>query len=156
VPKQSPEPSRIHPVIDQKRLLVFLGYNLKRASLRLSREYGKPMQQHGLRPAEFATLLLLVDNAGASQKSLARALAMDPPNMVTLLDRLERRKLLQRERHPHDERARQLQLTRTGLQLVTRTVAAVDRHERKATAGLTEKEKTALIRLLGKLIAAEL
>jgi DNA-binding MarR family transcriptional regulator len=156
MPKKSSGHSRIHPVIDQRRLLALLGYNLKRASLRISREYSKPMKQLGLRPAEFATLLLLLDNAGASQKSVARALAISAPNMATLLDRLEEAGLLQRIRHPHDERARQLALTPAGRKLALRAVATVDRHEHKAVTGLTAAENTQLLRLLGKLFAAEL
>jgi DNA-binding MarR family transcriptional regulator len=156
VPKPSSGRSRIHPVIDQTRLLALLGYNLKRASLRLAREYHRPMAKLGLRSAEFATLGLLLDNAGASQKSLGGALAINPPNMATLLDRLEEAGLLQRIRHPHDERARQIQLTPAGRKLALRALEAVDRHEQKALGALTPAERTELMRLLGKLIEAEL
>jgi DNA-binding MarR family transcriptional regulator len=156
MPKPAPAASRIHPVVDQERLLGMLGYNLKRASLRLAREYRKPMQQLGLRPAEFATLVLLLDNPGASQKSLARALAIGAPNMVMLLDRLERRKLVQRVRHPKDERARQLTLTATGRDIAQRGAATVDRHERRAISILTPAERTEFMRLLHKLAAGEI
>lgn len=156
MPPALPARPRIHQVVDQTRLLAFIGYNLRRASLRIAREYGKPMKKLGLRPAEFATLVLLQDNPGASQKSLGGALAMDPPNMATLLDRLEQAKLVQRVRHPHDERARQLQLTPAGKRLVTRAASAVDRHERQAVALFTETERAEFMRLLSKLIAAEL
>jgi DNA-binding MarR family transcriptional regulator len=156
MPPSSPERDRIHPVIDQTRLLALVGYNLRRASLRIAQAFGKSMKKLGLRPAEFATLVLLLDNTGASQKSLARALAMDPPNMATLLDRLEKKALVQRLRHPGDERARQLQLTPAGKRLALRAAAAVDRHEREAITVLTEPERTEFMRLLGKLIASEL
>lgn len=156
MPKPAPAASRIHPVVDQQRLLTMLGYNLKRASLRISRAYRKPMKQLGLRPAEFATLVLLLDNAGTSQKSLARALAIGAPNMAMLLDRLERRKLVQRVRHPKDERARQLTLTTTGRTLANRGTSAVDRHERRAIAILTPAERTEFMRLLHKLVADEI
>jgi DNA-binding MarR family transcriptional regulator len=156
MPPKSSGHSRIHPVIDQRRLLSLLGYNLKRASLRISREYSRPMKQLGLRPAEFATLVLLLDNGGASQKSVARALAISAPNMATLLDRLEEAGYLQRIRHPHDERARKLELTASGRKLASRAVETVDRHEHKAVTGLSAAENTELMRLLGKLFAPEL
>jgi DNA-binding MarR family transcriptional regulator len=156
MPPKSSGHSRIHPVIDQTRLLALLGYNLKRASLRISREYSKPMKQLGLRPAEFATLVLLLDNGGASQKSVARALAIGAPNMAMLLDRLERRKLVQRLRHPRDERARQLTLTPAGRDTALRGCTTVDRHEKRAIAILTPAERTEFMRLLHKLVAEEI
>ena len=156
MPAKSSAEARIHPVINQTKLLALMGYNLRRASMRLARAYGKPMKKLGLRPAEFATLVLLQDNAGTSQKSLARSLAMDPPNMATLLDRLGNRRLVQRLPHPRDARPRQLPLTTLGRALTKRAAQAVVLHERKAVAVLSAEEKVQLIQLLGKLVADEL
>lgn len=147
---------RSHPALDQTRLIKMVGYNLRRAYLMVSRKFAGPMARADLRPAEFAVLALLRDNAGSSQRSVASALAIDPPNMANLLDRLEKRNLVQRPRNPDDERARQLALTPDGLSLIQRTYEAVERQEKRALGVLTTQEQNQLMTLLRKLIAADL
>lgn len=155
MPKPSASPRAPAP-LDQAKLVDTVGYNLRRAYLRIQRAFSGPMEAAELRPADFATLVLITDNPGASQKELARALAIDPPNMATLLERLERRRLVTRERDPRDERARQLRLTPTGKRLISRTLSVVKREEQSALEVLSSAEQAELMRLLQKLVAPEL
>ncbi len=147
---------RSHPALDQTRRVKMVGYNLRRAYLMVSRKFAGPMARADLRPAEFAVLALLRDNAGSSQRSVASALAIDPADMGTLLEGLEKRNLVQRSRSHDDERARLFALTPDSLRLIQRTYEAVERQEKRALSALTAQEQSQLMTLLRKMIAADL
>jgi DNA-binding MarR family transcriptional regulator len=86
-----------------------------------------------------------------NQKRLARALSIDPPNMATLLDRLEGRKLVVRKRNPDDKRSQLLLLTPQGQKLCETAEAIVTKLETDATSALTKDERAQLIRLAQKI-----
>src|SRR4051794_18952857 len=138
------------PPLDQRKLLGLVGYNCRRAYLRILGLFRERMAEFDLRPVDFSVLVLVQANPNVNQKRLAHALSIDPPNMVTLLERLEARALIRRKPNPADRRARLLVLTRQGAALCSEAEKVVTRLEIEATPNLTPDERVELMRLAQK------
>lgn len=139
--------------LDQSALLSLVGYNLRQAYLlNIVPVFQKQrMAKYKLRPVDYTILSLLKANANINQKRLAKAINVSPPNMATVLDRLEARNLLIRQRNPMDKRAQTLMLTPDGLLMCTKVAKTLEELELDATAALTDAERAELIRLSQKL-----
>ena len=109
---------------------------------------GKPLQ---LRKVEFSLLMLLHANTALAPKRLARALAMTAPNLTLLLDRMQARGLIKRERNPADGRSQHVGLTDRGRKLAIEAAAAAEPMEHKLLGHLSRAEHAMLIELLDKL-----
>ncbi len=75
-----------------------------------------------------------------------------PPNrMVLLVDDLEERKLVRRERHPTDRRAHALSLTASGKDLLGQAFGVAFAIEEAISGGLDSTDRATLLRLLGQI-----
>ncbi|OVZ60745.1 hypothetical protein CDO44_08460 [Pigmentiphaga sp. NML080357] len=136
--------------LDQTFLLGLVGHSARLASSSIRPYFTERMEAYDLRQAEFAVLSLLDANPGISQKRLADAINVSPPNMATVLGRLLERGLIRRERHAADQRTQVLRLTAAGERLYRQAEITVTELEREATSMLTETERRELLRLLRK------
>jgi DNA-binding MarR family transcriptional regulator len=105
----------------------------------------------GLQPAHYGVLVQLTGQEGFSQQQLADAMGVHRNVMVGLIDELEERDLVRRERHPRDRRAHQLQLTDRAHAVLAQANAAVDELEDEIFAGLGSREHSRLITLLQRI-----
>lgn len=132
-------------------LREILGFHIARARLTtvdsFDRHVGEPL---GLRRVEYSLLLLLLANGPLSPKRLGQALALSAPNLTLLLDRLQARGLIRRERSPTDGRSQNIVLTSDGLALADAGAAAAGPMERELDDRLTHAERLMLIELLRK------
>ncbi len=128
------------------------GFHLARASVAaydaFERHIGVPFD---LRKVEFSLLLLLLSNRPLSPKELLGALSLTAPKLTLLVDGLQRRGLVVRERNPADGRSRHLLLTERGQRLAQAAAASAGAMELEMLARLTRAEHAMLIELLGKL-----
>jgi len=67
-----------------------------------------------------------------------------------LLDSLEHRGLIERAQHPEDRRMVSVSITERALALLEDLLPGHWANERNMLAGLSEREKNSLVRLLGK------
>jgi DNA-binding MarR family transcriptional regulator len=137
--------------IDISVLEGLVGYNARRASLYIVDIILKHMAAHDLRIVDLSILLLVAHNAGITSRQLSSALDILPPNLVGMLNALEKRGLVERQPHPLDGRAMGLHVTEAGSQLAAQAQAEVELLEIEATAKLTSTERKTLIRLLQKI-----
>ena len=137
--------------LDQTVLISLIGYNCRRAYLNIMTKFTRRMAKFELRPVEFTVLTLLKANPNISQKRLSVAISVSPPNLATLLDRLENRNLLVRQRNPMDKRSQTLILTPEGMRMCVKAEKAVVDLEAAAALGLSSEEHTLLISLLQKI-----
>jgi DNA-binding MarR family transcriptional regulator len=99
----------------------------------------------GLQPAHYGVLVQLTSQQGLSQQHLADAMGVHRNVMVGLIDELEERDLVRRERHPRDRRAHQLQLTDRAHSVLAQANAALDELEDEIFAGFDSREHSRLI-----------
>jgi DNA-binding MarR family transcriptional regulator len=138
----------------QRDLLVYLGFNCQKTYLTMLPALLKAMGKFKLRPADFSVLVLVRGNPDINQKRISEILNISPPNMATLLDRLEQRGILVRQRNPNDKRSQILVLTPEGLRICNKAEKAVAETEEAIGSVLTTEEKNELVRLLRKLQVA--
>jgi len=67
-----------------------------------------------MKPGFYTSLSLILQNPGLTQKSLARAIRRDPSSVVPMLDALEKKGWVMRQRSETDRRAHELYLTPAG------------------------------------------
>lgn len=156
MPRQTPRnrtassPAIEDTPLDQGSLLGLVGYNCRRAYLNILPLFLKRMEKYELRPVDYTVITLINTNPGLTQKRLSQAINVSPPNLATLLDRLEARGLVLRQRNPADKRSQNLVLTPAGRTLCKKADKTVSELENEATHMLTDDERAALLRLLQK------
>jgi DNA-binding MarR family transcriptional regulator len=151
----APKDKQKPPGLDQSCLQHLLGYQIARADVPTRRAFaehiGKPLD---LSPVEFSALVLLAFNPGTTPKQLAEALAMVAPAVTVLLDRLEKRGLIERARSNSDRRAQIVSLTTTGRELALQAHALSMDMEHEVLGALSAAERAILIELLQKVARA--
>ena len=127
-----------------------IGYALRRAQLKLFQNLIGRLSAHDLRPAQFSALAVIEQNPGLMQADLARALAIEPPQVVPLLNKLESRALAVRVRCKPDKRSYGIFLSKSGETLLKELKAIAAQSDLDATAALDAREREELLRLLKK------
>jgi DNA-binding MarR family transcriptional regulator len=105
----------------------------------------------GLTPPQAGVLRRLGQFPGQSQRGLADALGMHAPRLVALIDELEDRGLVARDRDPNDRRNYAITLTDDGRRALAELAAVAREHELAITAALDDDERAELISLLRRL-----
>lgn len=139
--------------VDTQYLETLIGYNARRAALKVIGHFVPRMAQYGLRPVEFSVLTLIGHNAGITSRQLCTTLDILPPNLVGLVKYLEKKGLVEKRDHPTDRRAQGLHLTELGTQTLQQAEATATQLEIDATPQLSAAERKTLIRLLHKVYA---
>lgn len=98
----------------------------------------------GLTPAEINTLANLSDGRPRTVSALGRLVGAPPTTVTSVLDRLEGRGHVTRDRHPSDRRSVVVALTPAGREAAKTIRQAVSRLERRALAGLDAEAMTGL------------
>ena len=129
----------------------FIGYGLKRAFNAIQADVNTTLAPLGLRMITFSALTVIRDAPGIRAAGLAAVLGLERPNLVLVLDDLERAELITRTRARDDRRAYELRATPAGRRLAERAAAAVGAHDDRMTAGLSEEERQALHRALARI-----
>ena len=140
-----------HREIDRCGLDTLIGFQLHRANLALSRHFAKTLARLDLTQKQTSVLWLIAANPGISQITLAKELDMDRASMMALVDRLEARKIIRRERSRRDARLRELQVTAKGRKLLTQSKSAQRKHERHFRSLFSATELGALMEALARL-----
>ncbi len=140
------------PPLDQSRLADTLGYAIARVAVTTNQLFnqgvGEPM---GLRPVEFTLLQLILSNPNTTQKRLCDLLRVPAPQMTLILDRLQERNWVARERDANDRRALHLRLTPEGQQIAQNSLFSVAESEKALDDVLTSGERMILLELLRKI-----
>lgn len=136
--------------VDTSFLETLLGYNARRTSLAVIEVFMQRMAPFGLRPVDFSVLSLVAHNPGITSRQLCNTLGILPPNLVGMVNALEKRDLIERKPHPRDGRAMGLHLTGEGEKLMRQAEPTAAKLEAEVASRLTAAELKTLIKLLQK------
>jgi DNA-binding MarR family transcriptional regulator len=137
--------------VDSAFLRTLVGYNTRRATLRILSVFDMRMAPLELNPVEFSILCLIGHNPGLTPSQLCAELGLLPPNLTKLLARLDKRQLLQRRAPEADKRVVCLSLSPAGQRLLADAQSRVALLEAEASSALTERQRQTLITLLQKI-----
>ncbi|HVL57117.1 MAG TPA: MarR family transcriptional regulator [Burkholderiaceae bacterium] len=128
-----------------------VGFLLSQARDSMRRTIERRMARHGLTHAQWAPLIRIA-RGGSTAAELAQALAIDGGAMVRMLDRLEAKRLIRRERSQQDRRVIRLALTPEGQRVVREVPAVLAEVNNEHLAGFSAAELDVLKRLLRRVI----
>jgi DNA-binding MarR family transcriptional regulator len=128
-----------------------LGYHLRRAQGAVYRDYLGTLDDLKLTQKQTGVMWLVIGNPGVAQGVIGSALAMDRATMMVLVNRLEKRGLLQRRRSAVDARRRELHATPAGVRLMVQVRERIARHEARMKRLFSTAEMRTLERLLQRL-----
>ncbi len=150
MPRQPKPPDTAVEKVDTTYLESLVGYNARRAALAVIEVFLERMAVYGLKPVDFSVLSLITHNPGITSRQLCTTLSILPPNLVGMINALEKRELVVRRPHPRDGRAMGLHLTAAGQKLMQSAEKTAAELESDVAARLTAAERKTLMRLLQK------
>jgi len=132
-----------------------VGYHLRRASTVVGNDFALALDGTRIRQVLFAILSIVKNNPGINQGAVGRALGIQRANMVSLINELVDRALVDRKTSPEDRRAFSLTLTAEGEAMFDDCVRRINAHEDRLLSDLSADERAILIDLLGRIEAKE-
>lgn len=101
LPVDSPERRRLPPT-------------LRRAWYGLNQAFRRRIAHLGLTPDQFTALRTLLEHDGISQRELTSLMSSDPNTVASLVNRMEKAGVIERQTHEQDRRANRLRLKAVG------------------------------------------
>lgn len=130
-----------------------LGYRIRLMSQLMARRFQELLEPHGLTPFHWVVLCCLWEQDGLPTCAISDRLRQVGGTMTGVLDRMEERGLIRRERDRRDRRVWRIWLTETGWDLheVLPPIAAQIRDE--TLAGISEENRRLMSNLVDQAIA---
>lgn len=128
-----------------------VGYLLVVLGKRAQRAFAAALEADGLRAPHFDIVSYLHERKACSQAEIARALALEPAHLVSLLDELEKSRLVLRSPDPADRRRYSVALTAYGSVVIKRLFATALAVESDLLGELSQKEQAQLRKLLQRM-----
>jgi len=140
-----------HDSLDPGLLPELLGYELRRAQIRVFQDFADALGGHDLTPGHFGILVLLSRNPGISQTKLAKAVGVERSTLGEVIEKLDSRGLLDRKPSAADRRSLAVRLSSKGEEFLEQVVPMVRAHEDNIAGDLSAIERATLLDLLGRL-----
>ena len=134
----------------------FPGHLIRRLHQISVAQFAEMLSSHDidLTPVQYAALKAIKANPGVDQASVAGLIAYEKATLGKVIDRLEAKALIDRSVRPKDRRAKQLDLTAAGQQILDRVQPLVDAVQGEILTGLTKEEQHQFLVLLQKATSA--
>jgi MarR family 2-MHQ and catechol resistance regulon transcriptional repressor len=145
-----PKPSRYRGN-STERLALSTYLKLTRASESLWNRLAPGLQREDLTTSQFGVLEALFHLGPMHQRDLGERILKSSGNMTLVIDNLERRRLVRRERSAEDRRYIQVHLTGEGERLIRRVFPGHAEAITRELAALTQEEQRTLGNLCRKL-----
>lgn len=141
--------------VDLGVLSNLMGYHLRRASGAFSANFSRALEGTEIRQVLFGILSVVAANPGINQGAVGRSLGIQRANMVSLINELVDRDLVERRVSPEDRRAFALNLSPDGASMLAECVARIRVHEEEMLSDLDQADRARLIGLLTRIEAGE-
>jgi DNA-binding MarR family transcriptional regulator len=125
-----------------------VGFVLSQLGFAVSYRFKQTLAAFDLDPRQFALLHHIRLAQGQPQQALGESLRIPPSSMVSLVDHLEARHLIERQPDPSDRRIKAIYLTAAGNTFLDKTTEIVASYEKDLCAGLAPGERDLLLGLL--------
>jgi DNA-binding MarR family transcriptional regulator len=130
------------------------GFLLARLGLAFKAKALAQIEHEGFEGHHYSVLAILAEGARETQSTIAEALDVDPSRLVALLDSLEERGLIERQRDPQDRRRHVVSITADGKRQLQRLRSIARQVEDEFLAPLTAEQRETFHSLLLQLACA--
>jgi DNA-binding MarR family transcriptional regulator len=128
-----------------------LGLRIRLAHGAVYRHFTDTFIDLGLTQKQVSALWLVSDNPGISQIALGGRLRMDRATTMTIVNRLQDRDFMRRERSTSDGRKQALYLTPAGAAALLEAKAAIGEHEAWLKGRFSAEEIEKLVEMLARI-----
>ncbi|MEN9683907.1 MAG: hypothetical protein RLZZ427_1658 [Pseudomonadota bacterium] len=128
-----------------------IGFHIRLAHGACYRHFTETFAELELTQKQVSVMWLVADHPGISQIDLGQHLRMDRATTMTIINRLQARHYLRREKSPTDGRKQALFLTAQGEQALADAKRAVREHENWVKSRFTDAEVKTLMELLARI-----
>jgi MarR family transcriptional regulator, lower aerobic nicotinate degradation pathway regulator len=136
-----------------ERVVGFAGHQIRRCHQIAVALFNEELAGVEVTPLQYAALSAIADHEDLDATRLAKLVAFDRSTLGSVLERLEKRALIERRYRTGDRRTKQLAITAAGRRLLDEIAPAVARSQARFIDVLDARERDQLGRVLGKLIA---
>ncbi|NJR66659.1 MAG: MarR family transcriptional regulator [Leptolyngbyaceae cyanobacterium CRU_2_3] len=130
-----------------------VGYRIKLLSQLLSRRFQEYLEPHGLTPFHWVVLCCLWEQDGLATCALGDHLQQVGGTLTGVLDRMEERGLVRRERDPQDRRIWRIWLTDAGRELEQILPGYATQVHEQAFQGRSDAERRLMSEWVDQMIA---
>jgi DNA-binding MarR family transcriptional regulator len=130
-----------------------IGRVLSRVKIALMEALDRELVPLDITGAQYVILVNLASGQADSTTTLCKGVSYDPGAMTRMLDRLEKKGLVQRSRCPNDRRKVKLELTAEGNAIYPQVVAIAGGVMQRFLAGFAPNEIATLEALLARMLA---
>jgi DNA-binding MarR family transcriptional regulator len=145
------EPTEKSPVLPSHRVPAHLARRFHQICLGVTAEI---LLHEDLTPMLWGVMAAVLEQPGCGQRQLANGMGVDAVNFGQMIDFLEQKGLIRRQIDPNDRRARQLFVTRRGIDLRRRLRPSLLSAQERLLAPLSKAERAALLNMLVRVIEA--
>jgi DNA-binding MarR family transcriptional regulator len=128
-----------------------VGFHIRLAHGAVYRHFTETFADLDLTQKQVSALWLVNDNPGISQIALGGRLRMDRATTMTIVNRLQDRAYMRRERSTSDGRKQALYLTEAGVAALTEAKAAIAEHEAWLKGRFSADEIEKLVEMLARI-----
>lgn len=128
-----------------------LGFHIRLAHGAVYRHFTETFVEVDLTQKQVSALWLLSDRPGVSQAELGAHLRMDRATTMTIVNRLQNRDYVRRERCESDGRKQALYLTDAGAQALGQAKQCIGEHEAWLKSRFTPRETEKLVEMLARI-----
>lgn len=128
------------------------GYRVRILSQLMSRRFQDRLEPYGLTPFHWVVLCCLWQEDGLPTSTICERLQQVGGTLTGVLDRMEERALVRRERDSHDRRVWRIWLTEEGERLRAVLPPLVRTAKEETMAGIPDTDRQALSRVLDQAI----
>lgn len=128
-----------------------VGFHIRLAHGAVYRHFTESFTDLGMTQKQVSVLWLVGDHPGISQVDLGARLRMDRATTMTIVNRLQERDYLRRERAEDDGRKQALHLTKNGHRALEEAKACIEAHENWLKSRFTPAEVEKLVEMLARI-----
>jgi len=136
---------------DIGELADIVGFHIRLAHVAVYRHFTEAFSDLELTQKQVSVLWLVADHPGISQIAVGQRLQMDRATTMTIVNRLQDRGYLRRERSKSDARKQALFLTAEGGQALAKAKASIAAHEAWLKGRFTPDEVKKLVEMLARI-----
>lgn len=130
------------------------GFLISRLGLVAQKRFAELLEQLGLNPRMWGVLNVLDAEGPITQHALGKLVGIDPSSMVSTIDELEAKGLVERRPHPTDRRAHALYMTELGRKTLAQGRKQARTAQEELLAPLSAEEREQLHSMLLRLAQA--
>ena len=128
-----------------------LGFHIRLAHGACLRHFTETFADLDLTQKQVSVLWLVDDHPGIAQTDLAQRLRMDRATTMAIINRLQAKHYLRRDRSPTDGRKQALFLESEGIRVLAEAKKAIGEHEAWVKSRFTDKEVKVLMEMLSRI-----